>query len=128
MTRQKDEIFDTDEPRSDNDYEQMRDMLYARISDFAEEHELPIGALSPLLLDLAVTTRMTDYALSVDKPSVSGLKLDLDRMQREVSDFVRDCKRHANDFIASSKDLVEQAHAELEAESETEDGVGDHKA
>jgi hypothetical protein len=126
MTRQKDEMFDTDETESDNDYEQMRDMLYGRISDFAEEHGLPIGALSPLLVDLAVTTRMTDYVLSVDKPSVAGLKLDLERMQREVADFVRDCKRHADDFIATSKDLAEQARAE--AEVEIEDGEEDHKA
>ena len=116
MTEPKHGQFDPDDSDADaDDYERMRDLLHAHISDFAEEHDLPVGALSPLLLDIAVTTRMTDYALAMEKPSASGLKLDLDRMTRDVQDFVRDCKRHADEFIAQTKNAIREAEAEMEA-------------
>jgi hypothetical protein len=120
MTQSKDEQLDPDGYDEDDEFDRMQDLLSACISDFAEEHDLPIGALSPLLLQFAVTTRMTDYVLSVEKPSVSGLKLDLDRLKRDVEDLVRDSKRHADDFIAHSKDALQEAQAELEAEAEPE--------
>jgi hypothetical protein len=119
MSWPKDEQPDTDEGDEDGEFERLRDMLHAHISEFAEEHDLPDGELSPLLLDLAVTSRMTDYVMSVAKPSGSGLKLDLDRLGREIEDFVRDCKRHSDEFVAHSKDvLAEAAKDEMEAEAE----------
>jgi hypothetical protein len=124
MVQWKDEQPGTDDAdfEGDDDFDRMRDMLYARISEFAEEHDLPVGALSPLLLDLGVTSRMMDYVLSVEKPSASGLKLDLDRMRRDVDDLVRSCKRNAEEFIDHSKDALQEAQAELEAEGGSESG------
>ena len=116
MKEPKHEQLDSDDPEFE-EFDRMRDMLHARISEFAEEHDLPVGALSPLLLDLAVTSRMMDYVLSVEKPSGGGLKRDLDRMQREVDHFVRDCKRHADEFVDHSKDVLQETQAELEAEA-----------
>jgi|GraSoiStandDraft_4_1057263.scaffolds.fasta_scaffold1699578_1 hypothetical protein len=116
MAERKDEEIDVDDADLDAEFNRMRDLLHERISEFAEEHDLPVGALSPLLLDLAVTSRMMDYALSVAKPSAAGLKLDLDRMRREVDDFIRDCKRGADEFIDRAKDVVEEMQEELEAE------------
>ena len=109
--------MDESDDDAEDEFSRMRDMLQARVSEFAEEHELPIGALSPLLLDLAVTTRMADYALSVENPSTSGLKLELDRMGRDVEHFLRSCKRNADDFIARSKDMIREAEVELEDEA-----------
>ena len=119
MTQREDDLFG-DEPAREAvaEFERIRELLHARISEFADEHDVPDGMLSALLLDLAVTARMMDYTLSVEKPSASGLKLELDRMQREIADFVRDCKRHADEFIEHSKDAIAQARAELEAEEE----------
>jgi hypothetical protein len=112
MAKPEDEQDDVD----DADFDRMRDLLHERISDFAEEHDLPVGALSPLLLDLAVTARMMDYVLSTAKPSAAGLKLDLDRMRRDVDDLVRDCKRGADEYIDHAKEIVEEMQEELEAE------------
>jgi hypothetical protein len=125
MAQWKDEQPGTDDAdfEGDDDFDRMRDMLYARVSEFAEEHDLPVGALSPLLLDLGVSSRMMDYVLSVEKPSASGLKLDLDRMRRDVDDLVRSCKRNAEEFIDHSKDALREAQAELEAEMEAEGGL-----
>jgi hypothetical protein len=119
MAHGKDEQLDDSDLEAD-DFDQMLNMLHAHVSEFAEEHDLPVGALSPLLLDLGVTSRMMDYVLSVEKPSASGLKLDLDRMGREVDELVRDCKRNAEEFIDHSKDALREAQAELEAELDAE--------
>jgi hypothetical protein len=117
MAKREDEQDDLDESAVAADFDHMRDLLHERISEFAEEHDLPVGALSPLLLDLAVTSRMMDYVLSTAKPSAAGLKLDLDRMRRDVEDFVRDCKRGADEYIDHAKEIVEEMQDELEAEA-----------
>jgi hypothetical protein len=129
MAAGKEDIFDDDDlDGAEEEYERLRDLLQARISEFADEHDVPVGALSPLLLDLAATTRMTDYALSVEKPSASGLKLELDRMLRDAGEFIRDCKRHAEEFIAHTKDAIAQAQAEIDAEIDAEDAQGEEPA
>jgi hypothetical protein len=116
MAKREDEEIDVDDADLETEFDRMRDLLHERISDFAEEHDLPVGALSALLLDLAVTSRMMDYVLSTAKPSAAGLKLDLDRMRRDVEDFVRDCKRGADEYIDHAKEIVEEMQDELEAE------------
>jgi hypothetical protein len=124
MPHGKDEQLGMDDPDlEDDDFNELLGMLHARVSEFAEEHDLPVGALSPLLLDLGVTSRMMDYVLSVEKPSASGLKLDLDRMGREIDDLVRDYKRHAEEFVDNSKEALREAVAELEAELDAEAGL-----
>jgi hypothetical protein len=116
ITQEKQMRPDTDESDDDRDdeFSLMRDELHARITEFAEEHELAIGALSPLLLDLAVTTRVADYTASVANPSTIGLKRELDRMGRDVEQFLRRCKRNADDFIAHARDLIREAGLESE--------------
>jgi hypothetical protein len=41
-------------------------------------------------------------------------------MQRDVDDLVRHRKRHADDFIAHSRDALQEAQAELDAEANPE--------
>src|SRR5215471_1287908 len=70
MTQREDDLFGDESDRAAMDeFERMRELLHARISEFADEHDVPDGMLSALLLDLAVTARMMDYTLSVEKPS-----------------------------------------------------------
>jgi hypothetical protein len=113
-------VPDQDTPADEADeYTRMREALLELVTEFAEDHDLPFGALSPLLVDLAVSSRMLDYVMETEKPSSSGLKLDLDRMRRDVEDFLRDCKRHAEEFVADAKEqLREMADEDTEAEDE----------
>ena len=98
-----------------DDFDEMGTALHEHVQDFAEEHDLPDGAVALLLLDIAVRMRMTDYALSVEKPSGSGLKLDLDRMRREVDDLIRGAKKSADEFIAHAKDAIAEAERDEES-------------
>ena len=64
---------------------------------------------------------MIGYALETDKPSASGLKMDLDRFGREVDDCIRSAKKSADEFIDEAKDLRTEMEAEMEAEDDVED-------
>ncbi len=92
-----------------DEYEQLRLQLQELVEGFCEQHDLPFGMQALLLVDLGISARMVDYALSVDKPSASGLRLDLDRFAREIADFVRASKKSADQFIEASREALEQA-------------------
>jgi hypothetical protein len=115
MASPKEPPFDmeTDGP---DDYQHMHQALHEHITEFAEKHDLPDGAVSLLLLDIGVTMRMIDYATTVDKPSASGLKLELDRLRREVDELIRNAKKGADEFIDHAKDAIRQAEQDEQNE------------
>jgi hypothetical protein len=55
---------------------------------------------------------MFDYVMSTEKPSGSGLKLDLDRYRRDVDESVRAAKKGADDFVAKAKEAIAEAEAD----------------
>jgi hypothetical protein len=101
-----------------NDFERHREDLYGRITQFMEEEDISEAAASYLLLDAALTMRMTAYGIGVENPSVAGLKLDLDRLQREVADFIRLAKKGAEEFIRKAKEMRATIEEEDEAGEE----------
>jgi len=58
---------------------------------------------------------MSAYGVCVENPSVAGLKIDLDRMGRELDEMLRAAKKGAEEYIR----LVKEERAKLEAEAET---------
>jgi len=89
------------------------------VQDYIEEHDLLEEMMSLVLLNLSVRLRMVGYALETEKPSASGLKLDLDRFRRELDGCIRAAKKDADRFIADAK--AARAKAESEAEDEADD-------
>jgi hypothetical protein len=109
-----DTLFDIeshDEPTR-AEYERLRQELQEVIGAFAEEKDISHAYLALLLIDLGVTSRMVDYVLSVEKPSASGLKLELDRVRREIDDYVRSSKKSAEEFVAASKKALAETESE----------------
>jgi hypothetical protein len=104
----KDEEFD----KFMEGYERRRDELHEHISAFMDEKELDEGLATQILLDLTINMRMVAYAMSVEHPSVTGLKLDLDRFRGEIDTFIREAKKSADDYIRSVKDARAAAEAE----------------
>ena len=80
------------------DYEAHRAALFELVSEYMDKHDLEEGYVAQLLLDLTLNMRMAAYAMGVESPSVAGLRLDLDRWQREVVGFVRKVQERGGDL------------------------------
>jgi hypothetical protein len=111
MPDDKDDLFGEDWDEAIDDFDRLSEMLLQRVTEFAEEEEVAEELLAPLLLRLAVTSRMAAYAATTAKPSGGGLKLDLDRFRRDIEDIIRESKKDADRFIAQARESM--AAAEL---------------
>lgn len=124
-----------DEPENDTDdgydaaFDQHRAALYDMLMEYADEHDLSDSFMAVLASDIGLSLRMVAYASETEKPSVGGLRLDLDRYARELGDSVRDAKKYAAEFIAEAKAAQEAEGAEDDEAEGEEDGEGaDDKA
>lgn len=118
---------ETDE-EYDAAYEAHRTALYDMLIGYADKEELSDGFMAQLLSDLGLSLRMVAYASETEKPSIGGLRLDLDRYTRELGESVREAKKHAAEFIADAKaarDAEEGEEGEDEAEDAGPDGGPD---
>jgi hypothetical protein len=95
--------------------------LQQLIQDYMDEHDLSDEVTSLMLLEASVRMHMVGYALETEKPSASGLKLNLDRFRREMDNLIRDAKKNADHFIAEAKTL------RAAAENESEDWLDDER-
>jgi hypothetical protein len=93
--------------------------LHQLVQEYMDEHDLSDEMACLILFNMSVRMRMVGYALGTEKPSGSGLKLDLDRFRREIDDCVRDAKKSADQFIAEAKEAL--AAAENEADDEDDE-------
>ena len=89
MTDDNDDIFEQDAEEAADEFDSLTNRLYQRVVEFAEDEDVADQVLPLLLLRLAMSTRVMNYAISVAKPSASGLKLDLERFRREAEDLIR---------------------------------------
>ena len=111
MAEKKDTPFDpeaSDEENAD-DFDELTMEFHDHVEAFAQEHDVPDGVISLLALKESLVTRMLDYVVSVEKPSASGLKLELDRFRRDIDEIVRLAKKDAEEFVANAKDALVEA-------------------
>jgi hypothetical protein len=101
MSDNNDDISDEDTDEAVRDFDRLTDLLFERVSEFADEEDVADDLLPLLLLRLSLTMRMMAYTTSVAKPSGGGLKLDLDRFRREVEEILRAAKKDADRYIAT---------------------------
>jgi hypothetical protein len=109
MPGENDDLFGEDEDEAVEEFNRLTDILFERVAEFAEDEDVGEEALPLLLLRLALTIRMMNYAESVAKPSGGGLKLDLDRFRRDIEDLVRELKKNADRFIAETREAIAAA-------------------
>jgi hypothetical protein len=119
MPDDQDDLFGEDANEALDDFDRLTEILNERVLEFADEEEVDDEMLWPLLLRLALTSRMVAYAANAAKPSGSGLKLDLDRFRRDIEDLIRAAKKDADLFIAKAKESIAAAERD-EDESEDE--------
>ena len=122
MAAPDDDQFE-DDPELDqfaHEFEERESALHDLVSQFMDEEEIDEAYAAQMLLSLAMKMRMMAYVMEVEKPSVGGLKLDLDRMQQELAQFVREAKKGAAEYL----ELAKEARAEAMGDAEEEDGEG----
>ena len=117
MPDNQDDLFGEDGDEEIADFDRLTEILYQRVLEFAEDEEVDDELLSPLLLRLALTSRMVAYAATAAKPSGGGLKLDLDRFRRDVEDVIRAAKKDADRFVAEAKESMAALAEQNEDES-----------
>jgi hypothetical protein len=98
--------------------------LHELIQDYLDEHDLPDRMGSLILLSIGIRMRMIGYAMETEKPSASGLKLDLDRFKREIEECIRTAKKGAEEFIEEAMVLRSEMESEAEDEPNHEDQPG----
>ncbi len=87
-----------------DEFDHHRKALFELLEEFMDEEDIEDDYMGQLLLDALVRLRMAAYGINVEKPSVAGLKLDLDRLQKEVVEVLRVAKKDAENFIATIKE------------------------
>jgi hypothetical protein len=110
------DLFDDDGQETLAEFDRLTQLLSQHVVKFAEDEDISDEMLSPLLLRIAITSRMVGYLATTAKPSAGGLKLDLDRFRRDVEDVIRETKKDAEAFIAHTKASI--AAAELDEDDD----------
>jgi hypothetical protein len=106
-------------------YERHRDAVQEMVADYFEDFDIDPALGAQLLLEAMIGFRVSAYGIGVENPSVAGLKLDLDRLAREVADLVREMKKNAEECIEEIKRARAEAEAEEDDEDEDDDEGGD---
>jgi len=122
MSSGDDDFGDVESDAGTDEFHRHVGAIHQLIQDYIDEHDLLEEMMSLVLLDLSVKMRMIGYALEAEKPSATGLKIDLDRFGREVDGCLRAAKKDAERFITEAK--VARAKAESEADEEPDDTGG----
>jgi hypothetical protein len=99
-----------------DEFEQHTKAIYQLVADYMDDLEVPETVIAEVLLHMAVNMRMVAYAMEAEKPSVAGLKLDLDRLRGGMDQLVRESKKGAEAFIASAKAALADADKEAPEE------------
>jgi hypothetical protein len=111
MAEKKDRPFDpaASDRENEDDFDQLTMEFHDHVEEFAEQHDLPDALMSLLALKESLVTRMFHYVVSVEKPSASGLKLELDRFRREVDEIVQLARKDAEEFVANAREAIAEA-------------------
>ena len=103
----QDQLFDDAESAAfEAEQERHRSAIFDLISEYADEHGLDDAGMAYMLLEMAVSVRTVAYATETEKPSIAGLRLDLDRFFKDIAELIRESKRHADKTLRTLADIL----------------------
>ncbi len=114
MAEDPSEMSEEDLAAFEEEQEELAEGLRDAVLDYVEENDVPEPTAVWALLELAVSMHMSGYASTVEKPSVQGLKMELDRLTTDVTDLIREAKKGAGEFIENYKTMLEENDDEEE--------------
>jgi hypothetical protein len=82
------------------------------VLDYVEENEVPEETAIVSLIQLAVSMQMATYMGSVEKPSVNGLKMELERFGKDIDEMLREAKNGAAEFVEDYKAAMAEEDGE----------------
>ena len=98
---------ETDHESWDDEQEAHAEAIREMVLDYLDEHQVDEGTAVFGLVEIALSIAMSGYVMSVDKPSVGGLRMALDRLGKDIADLVREAKKGAEDFLTETKAALE---------------------
>jgi hypothetical protein len=87
----------------DDEQEAHAEALREMILDYLDEHDVDEGTAVFGLIEIALSIAMSGYVTSVEKPSVGGLGMAVDRLGKDISDLLREAKKGAKAFIEETR-------------------------
>lgn len=130
MTEDQPTLFeDEDETEEERLLGEHQKAIVAALVGVMEERGLDEGQLAAFLLRELYHYRAISYVAETAKPSEAGLRLDLDRLRKEIEDIHRAYRKHAGrivkDIIAALDAAAEEDEPEnLKPTSILSDGSG----
>lgn len=103
MGFESEEDLEAYEAEQEEHSEEIRNLVL----DYMEENEVAEPTAIFTLLQLAISLHMSGYMTATEKPSVAGLKIELDRLGTDIADMIRDSKKGAQDFIDAYRNAVD---------------------
>jgi hypothetical protein len=92
----------------DDEQEGHAEAIREMVLDYLDQNEVDEGTAVFGLIEIALSIAMSGYVMSVDKPSVGGLRMALDRLGKDVADLVREAKKGAEEFLTETKAALEE--------------------
>jgi hypothetical protein len=104
-----------DETEDERLFREDQKALVEALVGVMEERGLDEGQLAAFLVGEMYHYRAISYVTGTAKPSEAGLRLDLDRLRKEIEEVHREYRKHAGDIV---KDIVAALDSAEEDEEE----------
>jgi ABC-type amino acid transport substrate-binding protein len=110
----RDDLFEDDPDLAAfaEEFDKHREAFAEFITGYIDDTQIDDVVVVSLLIDATLRARMMAYAAAVEKPSVAGLKLDLDRLRAEIDEAIRYAKKNGEEFIQIAKRMRAETEAE----------------
>lgn len=96
----------------DDEQEAHAEAIREMVLDYLDENDVDEGTAVFGLVEIALSIAMSGYVMSVDKPSVGGLRMALDRLGKDIADLVREAKKGSEDFLKETQAALEADEGE----------------
>lgn len=107
-----DETWDDPDDEANSLHRQDQDALFRALAALMEERELDEDTIVPMLVDALYHYRALAYVAATAKPSEAGLRMDLDRLHKQIEDVHRDYRKNAAEIVSELASFVAALDAE----------------
>jgi hypothetical protein len=112
-----DETWDDPDEAGDKLQREDQDALFRALAAVMEDRELDEDTIVPMLVDALYHYRALAYVAATAKPSEAGLRMDLDRLHKQIEEVHRDYRKNAAEIVRELVSFVAALDAEMADET-----------